>query len=66
VADTAWQAANVAQMRHAGFLLLRHDPASFPEWSAATRQYVLSHFELRTRHTGGRQPFELWQRTAAG
>ena len=63
VADKAWQAANVEQMAHASYLLLRHDPARFPEWDAATRQYVLTHFRLTLRHTGGRQPFELWQRT---
>ncbi|MGZ6792787.1 MAG: glycosyltransferase family 39 protein, partial [Mycobacteriales bacterium] len=35
VADGRWQAGNVAQMRKARFLLLRHPPASFPEWSAS-------------------------------
>ncbi len=44
VADSAWQAANVQQMQHAGYLLLRHDPATFPEWTEQTRQYAVSHF----------------------
>lgn len=66
VADTQWQQQNVAQMRHAGYLLLRHDPATFPEWSTSTREYVLAHFTRQLRHTGGRQPFELWSRTSPG
>jgi alpha-1,2-mannosyltransferase len=66
VADKAWQAQNVAQMQHASYLLLRHDPARFPEWDTSTRHYVLAHFTRQLRHTGGRQPFELWRRTAPG
>ncbi|MFN2539165.1 MAG: glycosyltransferase family 39 protein [Mycobacteriales bacterium] len=66
VADEQWQADNVLQMRHASYLLLRHDPARFPEWDASTRRYVLDHFAVEVRHTDGRQPFELWKRTTPG
>jgi hypothetical protein len=63
VADKRWQEANVEQMRHADYLLLRHSPPTFPEWDGSTRAYVLSHFTLAVRHPNGRQPFELWKRT---
>ncbi|HUL98166.1 MAG TPA: hypothetical protein VLU24_01775, partial [Mycobacterium sp.] len=66
VADKRWQHANVEQMTHAAYLLLRHTPATFPEWDASTRAYVLSHFTLAVQHHDGRQPFELWKRTAPG
>jgi len=63
VADKCWQEANVEQMRHADYLLLRYSPPTFPEWDGSTRAYVLSHFTLAVRHPNGRQPFELWKRT---
>lgn len=66
IADKRWQQANVEQMRHADYLLLRHPPATFPEWDAATRAYALSHFTLAIDHSDGRQPFVLWRRTAPG
>ena len=65
VADKCWQDANVEQMRHADYLLLRFSPPTFPEWAGSTRAYVLSHFTLAARHPSGRQPFELWKRTTA-
>jgi 4-amino-4-deoxy-L-arabinose transferase-like glycosyltransferase len=65
-ADEQWQAGNVSQMRKASFLLLRSPPASFPEWSAGTRAYVLKHFvPVWVRH-GGQRPSELWRRTSLG
>ena len=63
VADKLWQEANVEQMRHADYLLLRYSPPTFPEWDGSTRAYVLGHFTLAVRHPNGRQPFELWKRT---
>ncbi|MCU1593364.1 MAG: hypothetical protein JWO12_756, partial [Frankiales bacterium] len=66
VADQRWQAGNVAQMKHADLLLLRSPPASFPEWSAATREYVLAHFTAVWVHARGRQHSELWKRSSAG
>ncbi len=62
VADKCWQEANVEQMRHADYLLLRYSPSTFPEWDGSTRAYVLSHFTLAVRHPNGWQPFELWKR----
>ncbi|MET0475813.1 MAG: glycosyltransferase family 39 protein [Mycobacterium sp.] len=62
VADKRWQQANVEQLRHADYLLLRYSPATFPEWDESTRAYALSHFTLTTRHARGPHPFELWTR----
>ena len=66
VADSGWQAANVAQMQKADYLLLRSSPASFPEWTDSTRRYVLNHFV--PVWTGGRESRrqELWKRTTTG
>jgi hypothetical protein len=61
-ADERWQAATRDQIAHAGWLLLRHGPASFPEWDATTRSFVLAHFRLVARDDRGRQPFQLWER----
>jgi alpha-1,2-mannosyltransferase len=66
VADKRWQEANVEQMRHADYLVLRYPPPTFPEWDVSTRAYVLSHFSLAVSHSDGRQPFELWKRTTPG
>ncbi len=66
VADERWQAANVAQMGRAQFLLLRSPPASFPEWSAATRRYVTGHFAPVWVQHRGRQHSELWRRVTSG
>jgi alpha-1,2-mannosyltransferase len=63
VTDKCWQEANVEQMTHADYLLLRFPPPTFPEWDGSTRAYVLSHFTLAERHRNDRQPFELWKRT---
>jgi hypothetical protein len=63
VADKGWQAANVEQMRHADYLLLRYPPATFAEWDESTRRYALSHFTLTARYPQGPHPFELWKRT---
>lgn len=63
VADKVWQAANLEQMSHADYLLLRYSPATFPEWDESTRAYALSHFTLTVRHPHGPHPFELWKRT---
>ncbi len=64
VADKRWQDSTIEQMKHADYLLLRSDPATFPEWDESTRAYALSHFTLTVRNPDGRQPFELWKRTA--
>jgi alpha-1,2-mannosyltransferase len=66
VADSAWQAANVQQMQHAGYLLLRHDPATFPEWTKQTRQYVVSHFSRTFRAGSGSGTVEFWTRVSPG
>lgn len=66
VADRKWQAGNVEQMQHAKYLLLRSPPASFPEWSVATRAYVLEHFTPVWVHATGRQHSELWKRSLPG
>lgn len=66
VADRHWQALNVRQMQHADFLLLRASPATFPEWAASTRSYVLSHFRPVWVHEEGRASRELWRRSAPG
>jgi hypothetical protein len=66
IADKRWQHANVEQMKHADYLLLRQSPATFPDWDTSTRAYVLSHFRLVVGHPDGRQPFVLWKRTAPG
>lgn len=66
VADARWQQGSVEQMRHARFLLLRSPPASFPEWSAATRAYVQEHFTPRWVRHAGRRSSELWERTSPG
>ena len=63
IADKCWQAANVEQMSHADYLLVRYSPATFPEWDESTRSYVLSHFTLAVRHPRPPHPFELWKRT---
>jgi hypothetical protein len=66
VADSAWQAGTVAQMRHADFLLLRHAPASFPEWTPETRAYVLDHFSLQWSQGRDARVVELWKRETSG
>lgn len=66
VADSSWQAANVAQMRKADFLLLRSDPPSFPEWSPSTRSYVLNHFTRVWTSGSDSRMRQLWKRTTAG
>jgi alpha-1,2-mannosyltransferase len=66
VSDARWQEANLEQMRHADFLLLRYEPASFPEWATATREYVLTHFAAVTQSRSGRQPFAFWERVRPG
>jgi hypothetical protein len=63
VADKCWQEANVEQIRHADYLLLRYSPPTFPEWDGSMRAYVLRNFTLAVRHSNGRKPFELWKRT---
>ena len=65
LADRRWQQANVGQMRHADFLLLRVPPSTFPEWAAGTRAYVLEHFRP-VWSRDGRQHSELWKRTVPG
>ena len=64
VADRRWQAAARDQMSHARWLLLRSDPATFPEWDAQTRAYAVEHFQPVVQEDGGRQPFQLWRRRA--
>ena len=66
VADSSWQAANVRQMQHAGYLLLRHGPATFPEWTEQTRQYVLLHFARTYAAGDGSRRVELWSRSRPG
>jgi hypothetical protein len=65
-ADAAWQAANVAQMQHADFLLLRDSPATFPEWAEQTREYVLQHFTRTYAAGSGSRTVELWTRSRPG
>jgi len=65
VADARWQAETVAQMRYADFLLLRSSPADFPEWTPATRAFVLARFDLAWRSEPGDVHVELWRRRAS-
>jgi hypothetical protein len=66
VADSTWQAANVQQMQHAQYLLLRHDPATFPEWTPQTRQYAVVHFTRVWSGGTGSRSLELWKRAQPG
>lgn len=66
VAAGRWQAENVAQMRKADYLLLRSSPERFPEWTDATRGYVLDHFTRVWSAGEGSRLRELWKRTTPG
>jgi 4-amino-4-deoxy-L-arabinose transferase-like glycosyltransferase len=62
LADSRWQTATVAQMASADYLLLRHSPGTFPEWTVPTRAYALAHFDRAWVSAPGQQHAELWKR----
>ncbi|MCW2542940.1 MAG: hypothetical protein JWM40_492, partial [Frankiales bacterium] len=58
-----WQAELRDQLEHSDFLLIKRPPAQIPEWSAATRDYVIAHFQPVVVLPGkDHAQAELWRR----
>ena len=65
--DARWQAALQSQLAHADVLLLSGAPEQLPEWSSATRAYVVTHFRpVLALPASGRGAAELWRRSRPG